>query len=306
MIKNIINPADHLAEIYQGIEDRCGQGKELSITSLPKLDDKIWGLRRKKLAIVAARPSQGKSAVMAGWAFDFAVKDKTVVYINYEMENEELVERLLARYAEIDNFLLTTGQVSNHQDEYLPKVNEFQNALNDCKLIFAEPKQKTFQEVFKLIEGLGQDVDAVFIDYLQMIKHPKIKDEKQAIDSFLKDFRIYCREKNFSAIVGSQINRGSHDGGKIRPPEMWNIKGSGVIEEHADMIILLHWAWFYTREEGEKNNYWLRVAKNRGGRTGIFSTEQGLRFYPEYYKICEEQHEFNPVTAPNKEWVNEH
>lgn len=52
------------------------------------------------------------------------------------------------------------------------------------------------------------------------------------------------------------------------------------LEEISDCVIICHWNWFYTRE-GNKNDYIVKVAKNRGGKTG----EYYCLFEPEYYRI---------------------
>ena len=133
----------------------------------------------------------------------------------------------------------------------------------------------------KVIEQFDSPIDAVFIDYIQMVKSGG-KNNREAIDDYIKDLREYAIEKDFCAIIGSQINRGTHDGGKVKPPSIWELKGTGSLEEHVDMCILVHWEYFYdhTLDEGR---YWINVAKNRDGRTGEFECS----FIPKYYKITE-------------------
>ena len=62
------------------------------------------------------------------------------------------------------------------------------------------------------------------------------------------------------------------------------VHNSGALEEVSDLCLTVAWDYFYTREEEIARDYWIRIAKNRDGRTGVFDN---VAFYPEYYRICE-------------------
>ena len=66
-------------------------------------------------------------------------------------------------------------------------------------------------------------------------------------------------------------------------PALENLKGTGVLEEHADMVLMLYWEYFYTRDEQKKNDYEVIIGKNRNGRTG----KHDMYFVPEYYLFRE-------------------
>jgi replicative DNA helicase len=58
-----------------------------------------------------------------------------------------------------------------------------------------------------------------------------------------------------------------------------------VLEEHSDMVLLLYWAWFYTRKPEDKNKYEIIVAKNRNGKTG----KHECMYTPEFYLFEENE-----------------
>ena len=62
------------------------------------------------------------------------------------------------------------------------------------------------------------------------------------------------------------------------------VHNSGEMEEVADLVFLCHWAYKYTHDEEERNKYWVHIAKNRDGRTGIIDN---LWYIPEFLKIKE-------------------
>jgi len=134
-----------------------------------------------------------------------------------------------------------------------------------------------------------------------MVKATPRQTKKDAIDDYIKKLRNYAIQKNFCAIVGCQISRATHEQHKLRYPELWELKGSGEIEEAADLAFLLHWEYFYTREEESKNKYIIKVAKNRNGRTGIFE----CAFFPQYYKIGEASGNETEIENPfRRDWDN--
>jgi replicative DNA helicase len=241
---------------------------------------------------------------MLDQAITFAMQGRTILFFTFEMTKEECVERLISRCCSIDNFELMTGRVANDWDTHKDKLNEFYEKLNSLKLIFIESIGKTFDELFCIIETLNTPIDAIFIDYIQLVKSQNTsKNEKQVIDDYINKLYAYTKTKNFLTIVGSQINRSTHNGKQVLPPEIWEIKGSGAVEEISDLIILLHWQWFYTREEEKKYDYWIRVAKNRGGRTGVFNCQ----YFPHYYQFKEyQQVDKNFLSKPVKKETNDY
>ncbi len=288
----------HIADIYTEALavcfDRNGKPPELPILTLPEISKRIWGFKKKKLNLIAGRPSQGKSALMAQIAIDMALQGKTVAFFTYEMTLQVMMERAIANWCEVDSFDLLTGRIGDMMDKYNEKMKKFYNDLRNTKLILVEGFGKTYAELMYAIEKLDTQVDAVFIDYVQMISPEKGKTRKDALDEYLRALRDLAIERDFSAIVASQINRGTHDGHKIRQPEMWELKGSGELEEIADMIWLVHWAYKYSHDEDEKNKYWLHIAKNRDGRTGVVDN---LLFIPEFLKVKEDDHEGDGYTG---------
>ena len=83
-------------------------------------------------------------------------------------------------------------------------------------------------------------------------------------------------------ILASQMNRAILDNQDKRPT-LENLKSTGVLEEHSDMVLMLYWEYFYTRKEEHKNKYEIIVGKNRNGRTGSHE----LKFIPDWYLFQE-------------------
>ena len=281
------HPADFLIDHWEEIGNRKGKGKDFSIDFIPELDNKIWGLKRRNLVVVAGRPSQGKSTLMLNMAYSFARQGKTVYFFSLEMTKEECLERLICNYCNIENIHLHTGNI--HDKTVMEKIPEFHKKLSNMKLVIIEAWGKNFAEIIEVMDNF-QDPDVIFIDYVNMIRQGRLS-KKDAIDEYIKDLRRLAMDKNFCAVLGAQINRDVHrnqePGKEVPVPNMWNLKETGCVEEIADQVLIVHWPHYYrfTITEGitdDKEEYIIKVAKNRSGRTGIFE----CNFLPQYYRIA--------------------
>ena len=282
----VFHPADLITDHWQVIKERYGKAKDLSISFLPELDNKIWGLKRKSLVVVAGRPSMGKSTLMLQMAYSFASDGKKVYFFSPEMTKEECLERLISNYCNIPNYNLHTGKIDN--EEFDDKVRCFHDALTKMELMIVESWGRSFNEILEIIDNF-QEPDVIFIDYVNMIRQGSLS-KKDAIDEYIKDLRRLALDKNFCAILGAQINRDIHrnqESGKDVPiPNMWNLKDTGNLEEHSDLVLIIHWPHYYRyliegSNSDDEKEYFIKVAKNRSGRTGIFESD----FLPEYYRI---------------------
>ena len=280
MGKKVRHITDTVIPLCEDISSRWGQPKQLDMDILPTMNKLLWGLKRKKLIVVAGRPSMGKSSLMMAMAWCFAEKHK-VMFCNLETTVEEFSERLLSYTQEIDNFELLCGKCAG-TDEYSRKTTKFKNETADRQLIVAESYGSTFDELLAIIEKTGDDYGCIFIDYLQKIKSSG-RSERENMDRYLNQLTDLAIEKDVCIVLGSQISRATHEGKSIAPPSMWEMKGTGGIEEKAHQVWLLHWAWWYDKDL-EKNDYEVRIAKNKDGRIGLMD----VKYYPENYKITED------------------
>jgi replicative DNA helicase len=277
----------HLSEVMLGhwetVIERNGKPKELPLRFMPELDDKIWGLKRKKLVVVGARPSNGKSIFLLQAGFDLALQGKTVFFFSFEMAKEVCFERIISCQCEIDNWLITTGKVA--ETCHLPNINDkicsLYNDIKKTNFIIFDAIGKNLPDLNELVTIGGIRPDVVVIDYGNMIDEIKYKSKKQSYDEYIKGLRALAIRNNFCAIMGAQINRNTTGKDGIqREPTLADLKDTGELEQVADMVFLLHWEWLYNPEH-DKNKYIVNLAKNRDGRIG----KHYCKIIPEYYRI---------------------
>lgn len=216
----------------------------------------------------------GKSSFALQIAYDVALQGKRVYFFSLEMSAEALAERLFCRVSKIKNYELLSSPAS-----YGELADGFKKHLKNIPLVITYNIGSTIKDLYQVIEDLPKP-DVVILDYLQAVRKLDI-DKLNTINDYILRFRELAQKKQFVAILVSQINRGAmeYEG---KEPQLWQLKGSGTIEEHSDTCLLLHWPYFYDTSKNEKE-YKIIIAKQRNGITGAIT----VNFYPEYYRFEE-------------------
>ena len=250
---------------------------EFPITSLDNLNRKIWGLKRG-LNIIAGRTSQGKSALGKQIAWGLAKNKLPTLYMSLEDDAAGIVESLFSNIKEVDNQELLTGAFkfsSDYQGDWAEFITQIPK-----ELLITNNLGVTFDEVNYMIQALQPKPKCVIIDYIQAIKYSG-KNERENLNEYIRQFRQICFENGIAGVLVSQMNRmavaDDHE------PGLENLKGTGTLEEHADLVLILQWEYFFSRVEEKKNDFTIYVAKNKKGRTG----KHPVRFFPQFSKFKE-------------------
>jgi len=236
-------------------------------TGLKGLDEITWGVHKRELLTVGARTSQGKSVFALEAAKNLAKNSQVVLLLSLEMSKEQIVERLLSNMCEIDNTMLRRGQA---WDLVCKKEGHFKEWLQTAPLVIDDQNGYYFKNILEVIDAVKPDF--VIVDYVQMISTRGFKDKLAALEDFVKEIHKLGKERNFGAILISQINRAGAEG----RPFMHQLKHAGILEEHSDSVILLQWDF-------EKHTYTVFVEKNRHGMVG----ELQINFEPQFYRFSD-------------------
>lgn len=246
--------------------------------------------------MIGARTSQGKTTLALQLAYDLASQGISVMFFSLEMTVQEMLERLFCLAYKIDNYELLTGGIHKNP-EIAEKWLKFEATISSIPLLITEGLGFTFEEVNKGLAGLAEKPQVVFVDYVQAVRQSG--NEREQMNEYIRRFRQICLEHGIAGVMCSQINRLAMDkSNKTREPGLEHLKGTGVLEEHADVVILLHWDYFYSSKEEDKNKYKIIVAKNRKGRTGAYE----VKFFPEFY-MFEDVAEEDKLTVADVEKV---
>lgn len=255
-------------------EELSSRGKEpeLPLKTLPYLNDRMWGIPPRELMVIAARPSQGKTAFATQIAYDLASQGKPVLYLSLEMTVISILERLFCHHSRIDNQKIIKGGFRNYPNEW----KAFEEHINNIPLIITQEMGKTWDELNEVIEAMAVKPRVIILDYIGLVSSDS-QEKRYAIEDWIKNFRIMAIEYNFAGIVCAQINREGDAKGSDHLPSLRHIKETGCLEEHCDSALLLHYPCKYNAKE-DPNAHTVILAKKRNGETGSI----GMRFIPQY------------------------
>src|SRR5262249_26492542 len=119
--------------------------------------------------------------------------------------------------------------------------------------------------------ALNGPLDLVIVDHLQYLADPPLKGEGEAVrvGRMTRALKALARGLGAAMLVCSQLNR-ECEARKDKRPELADLRGSGTLEQDADLVLLLFRPGYYhdddAASEGETE---LLVAKHRNGPTGL-------------------------------------
>lgn len=240
-------------------------------TGYKDLDEKLAGLQRSDLFILAARPSMGKTAFVLNLAHKVAVKAKEPVLIfSLEMSKEQLVDRLLAMESGVDAWALRTGNLTDADFE---KIGEAMGTLSEAPIFIDDTPGITVSDMRTKArrEAHQRDLGLVVVDYLQLMSGgSRFGDQGnrvQEISEISRGLKGVARELNVPLIALSQLSR-SVESRPDKIPQLADLRESGSIEQDADVVAFLYREDYYNPETDRKNILEVQIKKHRNGPTG--------------------------------------
>ena len=252
-------------------------------TGMKAVDDIITGLNKSDLIILAARPGVGKTSFALNVASNVAVKSHAPVAIfSLEMSNEQLVQRMLSSTASLPSDRFRLGKLSD--SEWI-KLVEAGGVLSEAPIYIDDTSNISVNQMkakLRRIKNLG----LVIIDYLQLMSLGKPNvNSVQEITEITRNLKIMAKELNVPVIVLSQLRRISDQTGNEHKPKLSDLRGSGSIEQDADIVLFLYREAENAQTEEDKlrlkNDAELIVGKNRHGAQGsikLFWSGEYTRF----------------------------
>lgn len=248
-------------------------------TGLSAVDQKITGLNKSDLILLAGRPGMGKTSLGLNFALNVAKSSqKTVAIFSLEMSREQLATRLLSSEALVESSRLRTGALRETDWEKIAGAATILNRVDiriddNPMLSVADMNAKC-----RRLDGLG----LVVIDYLQLMTSAggqnRYGDNRQQIVSDIsRMLKIMAKELNVPVVCLSQLSR-ANEKREDKRPMLSDLRESGSIEQDADIVLFLYRDDYYNEDSEKHNIAECIVAKNRHGETGKVE----LRWTPEY------------------------
>lgn len=280
-LRSFIPLKEALAESFDRIDElhKKGAGLRGVRTGFVDLDNALSGMQQSNLLILAARPGQGKTAMIVNIAQYVAVTDKIPVAIfSLEMSKEELVDRLLVGQADVDAWRIKTGKLSETD---FTKLSNAMGELADAPIFIDDTPGITISEMRTKARRLllEQNISVFIVDYLQLVDPGRRYDNRvQEVSIVSQSLKNLARELKVPVLAVSQLSRAVEHRGE-RKPQLADLRESGAIEQDADVVMFLY------RPEAElapTMQTKLLIAKHRNGPMGeidlIFRGDR-IKFY---------------------------
>lgn len=260
---------ESVGKVIENINSRTG--KPEFETGLEVLDRGIFGLHRKEMVILAARPGNGKSALACQIGYNIADAGHKVAIISLEMAKESILERMFAMSHEEDLNALMMGIKT---ERTLAKFEVFKNTLAGMKLRIIDDYCFTEDELYTLIDHLEFRPDVLILDHIQQIRIASSRlNERETMNNYLRFLKQLAMRHNISVLCCSQINRSGDES-----PTIASLKGTGYLEEIADYVLLMQLIKDKSDPYAKVMKCGLDIAKNRRGFCGYRTLEFEGRF----------------------------
>ena len=241
-----------------------------SFTGIPtgfgQLDTMTSGFQNSELIILGARPSIGKTAMALSMMEHIAIDQKIPCgFFSLEMSYEMIGQRLLSQTARIPGHKIKSGML--RQDDFV----KLQNAAGRCfqaPLYIVDVPNMPLLDLKAMARRLvvNQGVKIIFIDYIGLIStdNPNAQVWEQ-VSEISKSLKALARELGIPIVALCQVARDAEGS----EPALAQLRGSGSIEQDADVVMFLHRDRNKTADQTDPvQDAKLIVAKQRNGPTG--------------------------------------
>ena len=240
-------------------------------TGFVDLDKKTAGLQPSDLIIVAARPSMGKTTFAMNLCENAAMaSDKPVLVFSLEMPAEQIMMRMIASLARVDQTKIRTGQnleeaewskIASVFGMFKQKNNLY---IDDSSGLTPTELRSRARRVYRENGGLSM----IMVDYLQLMRAPAFSDNRTLeIAEISRSLKALAKELEVPVIALSQLNRTLEQRADKRPVNS-DLRESGSIEQDADLIMFIYRDEVYNENSEDEGVAEIIIGKQRNGPIG--------------------------------------
>ena len=250
-------------------------------TGFRDLDNKLSGLQKSDLIILAARPGMGKTSLALDIARNVVLKANLPVGIfSLEMGKDQLADRLISSTGNIDAWHLRTGQLQN--DDY-SRIQHAMGSLSDAPLYINDAGSVNILQIRAMARRLQmtKGLSLLVIDYLQLMQPMnRFASPVQQVTENSRALKILAKELNVPVLVLSQLSR-AVESRVPAIPRLADLRESGAIEQDADIVMFIYRDDVYNENSLKPGIGQLIIEKHRNGSTGsieLFFEKQRASF----------------------------
>ena len=229
-------------------------------TGLTDLDEKLGGLHKSDLIILAGRPGMGKTALATNIAYHasqnlMARQEKSsIAFFSLEMSSEQLSTRILSEQARIKSDDIRRGKVTESEiNRYIETSRNIYNLplyIDETPAITISTLSNRARRIKRLF-GLS----LVVVDYIQLMRAPSSNNRNdnrvQEVSEITQGLKALAKELKVPVLALSQLSRAveSRDDKK---PQLSDLRESGSIEQDADVVMFVYREAYYLENKQPK------------------------------------------------------
>lgn len=235
-------------------------------TGYTYFDDFSGGIQRGDLMIIAGETSSGKTTLALNILRNTSIHGTRSAIYSYEMTSFQIAARMVAHDQKISSKDIIRGMIPSNSIKLITsRVTRLVNSQTYIVKPSGTGFAKLVQDISRMVKLYG--LDLIVIDYLQLISNSKkglsTADMIAEMSNRLKSLAV---ELNVAIILLSQLARDKHQ----PRPTLSRLKGSGDIENAADIVLFTYLPYKYGKNFEEVNGESKEVGKN-----AIFIVDKG-------------------------------
>lgn len=179
-------------------------GKLLGVpTGIPMLDSKTAGLRPEQLVTLTGLPKAGKSALLLHFAKSAHEHGATVLFVGFEMSNEEQAARYDAMLAGIDHLHLIRGGLTRDDRKKLERTLTKRKHMQPFVLSADASSSTNVAAIGAKIEQYRPDI--VFVDGVYMMEADSGEDdERKKLTEITRSFKRLAQRTKLPVVISTQ------------------------------------------------------------------------------------------------------
>jgi len=246
---------------------------QLIRTGIVDLDRMTGGVAKGLLTVVGALSGMGKTAFLANIYYNTAKQGNKVLFFSLEDDTHKIHMRIISRLSRVQSKRLTqyenlSFEDANHCRNAVKKIDFEQCYIDDS---IGQTTQKIRRKVKRLIAEHG--IDLVVVDHGgELVRGSDVYNKTSDVFRELRDIAL---DTGVGMLVASQLSRSVLDNVDNIPAKN-NLRNSGVIEEVARAIWLLHRPCYFDKSGQDDGKLWIIIDKATHGSRGRVEVDLDL------------------------------
>jgi replicative DNA helicase len=242
------------------------------MTGFIDYDSATGGLQKSELTVITARPSIGKTGLLANILQNICIgTDNVALFFSLEMSRIAIERRLLASIARVDVKRAMSGWYLSEPEK--EKIHKALASLVESRIIIDDSSSLTPTQMRAKARRVKQKygrLDLLAVDYAQLMEPGrKVANEQEGVSVISKALKACAKELETSVVALAQLNR-NNEARQDKRPILSDLRSSGQLEQDADVVTAIHRdAYYRPDDEDVKGLAELLILKQRNGSTGV-------------------------------------